>query len=437
MIGRQITQAAPRLLVMFFSFAFLGYLLNRLIPSTWITSFFGSGHACSLPLAATLGLPIYINSQASLPRLRAMLDSGMSQGAAQAFLISGAGTSQAAPALSPTRTPAPVPTLTPVPAFKARVAIGRAAGYDRALIRSQLEALFDNLGGIGDIVHSGSHVVIKTNLTGGNNFQAPDGFTPTETYATHPEVVRAVGELARDAGASQITIVEAVYDDQSYPGWGYTQIARDLNATLIDLNKPDPYTVFASAPVGVGYYFIQSFICHRILTEADAFISVAKMKCHYNAGITLSMKNLVGMLPYTLYRENTGDWWRSTLHAGDTGSRLPRILLDLNRARPIHLAVIDGVMTGEGGEAPRGSFKAVQPGVLVAEKNPVATDAVSAAVMSFDPTVEPPVAPFLRGDNYLNLARDLGLGTNKLDEIEVVGEKIQAVKYPFEPAWEM
>ena len=149
------------------------------------------------------------------------------------------------------------------------------------------------------------------------------------------------------------------------------------------------------------------------------------------------MKNLVGMLPYTLYRENTGDWWRSTLHAGDTGSRLPRILLDLNRARPIHLAVIDGVMTGEGGEAPRGSFKAVQPGVLVAGKNPVATDAVSAAVMSFDPTVEPPMAPFLRGDNYLNLASDLGLGTNKLDEIEVVGEKIQAVKYPFEPAWEM
>ena len=88
-----VFQDAPRLLVMFFSFAFLGYLLNGLIPNAWIASLFGSGHAYSVPLAATLGLPFYINSEASLPMVRAMLDSGMSQGAALAFLISGAGTS--------------------------------------------------------------------------------------------------------------------------------------------------------------------------------------------------------------------------------------------------------------------------------------------------------------------------------------------------------
>jgi uncharacterized membrane protein YraQ (UPF0718 family) len=93
MVGQQFYQDAPRLLVMFFSFAFLGYLINGLIPNSWITSLFGSGHAYSVPLAATFGLPFYINSEASLPMVRAMLDSGMSQGAALAFLISGAGTS--------------------------------------------------------------------------------------------------------------------------------------------------------------------------------------------------------------------------------------------------------------------------------------------------------------------------------------------------------
>jgi uncharacterized membrane protein YraQ (UPF0718 family) len=93
MIGQQLYLDAPRLLVMFFSFAFLGYLINGLIPSDWITGLFGNGHAYSVPLAATLGLPFYINSEASLPLVRAMLDSGMSQGAALAFLISGAGTS--------------------------------------------------------------------------------------------------------------------------------------------------------------------------------------------------------------------------------------------------------------------------------------------------------------------------------------------------------
>jgi hypothetical protein len=82
-----------RLLVMFAGFAFVGYVLNGLIPSSWVATLFGSGRVYSVPLAATLGLPLYINTEASLPLVRAMLDAGMSQGAALAFLISGAGTS--------------------------------------------------------------------------------------------------------------------------------------------------------------------------------------------------------------------------------------------------------------------------------------------------------------------------------------------------------
>jgi uncharacterized membrane protein YraQ (UPF0718 family) len=82
-----------RLLVMFGGFAFVGYFLNGLIPTSWVISLFGSGNIYNVPLAATLGLPFYINSEASLPLIRAMLDNGMSQGAALAFLISGSGTS--------------------------------------------------------------------------------------------------------------------------------------------------------------------------------------------------------------------------------------------------------------------------------------------------------------------------------------------------------
>ncbi len=85
--------AGKRLLVMFFGFAFIGYFLNGLIPQAWVTAIFGSGNIYSVPLAATLGLPLYINSEASLPLVRALLDGGMSQGAAMAFLITGAGTS--------------------------------------------------------------------------------------------------------------------------------------------------------------------------------------------------------------------------------------------------------------------------------------------------------------------------------------------------------
>jgi uncharacterized protein len=89
----EVWKVSKRLLPLFFGFTFIGYLLNGLIPTEWIVSLFGAGHAYSVPLAATLGLPFYINTEASLPLVSAMLDSGMSQGAALAFLITGAGTS--------------------------------------------------------------------------------------------------------------------------------------------------------------------------------------------------------------------------------------------------------------------------------------------------------------------------------------------------------
>jgi len=93
---QEVYDISKRLIPLFFGFTFVGYLLNGLIPTTWITSLFGAGHAYSIPLAATLGLPFYINTEASLPLVRAMLESGMSQGAALAFLITGAGTSMGA-----------------------------------------------------------------------------------------------------------------------------------------------------------------------------------------------------------------------------------------------------------------------------------------------------------------------------------------------------
>jgi uncharacterized membrane protein YraQ (UPF0718 family) len=93
MFLQEIFDTGKRLVVIFLAFAFIGYFLNGLIPPTWIAVIFGGGNIYSLPLAATLGLPLYVNTEASLPLVRAMLDAGMSQGAALAFLITGAGTS--------------------------------------------------------------------------------------------------------------------------------------------------------------------------------------------------------------------------------------------------------------------------------------------------------------------------------------------------------
>jgi uncharacterized protein (DUF362 family) len=114
---------------------------------------------------------------------------------------------------------------------------------------------------------------------------------------------------------------------------------------------------------------------------------------------------------------------------------VPRVIVDLNRARRIDFALIDGVRTSEGGEGPWiDGWTPLDAGALVAGKNPVATDAVAAAVMGFDPTAESRAeTPFLFCENHLRLASQAGLGPYHLDEIEIVGAALEDVRREFRP----
>jgi uncharacterized protein (DUF362 family) len=113
--------------------------------------------------------------------------------------------------------------------------------------------------------------------------------------------------------------------------------------------------------------------------------------------------------------------------------RVPRTVVDLVGARPIHLAIIEGVKTLTGGEGPWvGPYqKAVSPGVLMAGLNPVNTDAVAMSVMGFDPMADRGTPPFEQCDSTLKLAEDAGLGTRDLRRIEVIGASIAEVRFDF------
>jgi uncharacterized protein len=82
-----------KLIPLFFGFTAVGYLMIEAIPTQWLTDYLGEGSLLAVPLAAFLGIPAYINTEASLPLVASLMAGGMGVGPAMAFLVTGAGTS--------------------------------------------------------------------------------------------------------------------------------------------------------------------------------------------------------------------------------------------------------------------------------------------------------------------------------------------------------
>src|ERR1019366_2435183 len=98
-----------------------------------------------------------------------------------------------------------------------------------------------------------------------------------------------------------------------------------------------------------------------------------------------------------------------------------RTVVDLIAARPVHLAIVEGIKTMTGGEGPwiDEELKLVSPGVMVGGPNPVSTDAVAMAGRGSDAMASRGTPPFERCDSTLKLAEEAGIGTRDLKRIEV------------------
>jgi uncharacterized protein (DUF362 family) len=342
------------------------------------------------------------------------------------------------------------------------VAIARCRRYDFAMIKSTLSGVFDQLGGIRSLVN-GKTVSVKVNITGGwhvNIYSLP----PTETVYTHPMVVMAACSLFNDYGARRVVVCESIYAGAS----GRLAFAQSLyDVALFEATVPTiewentrnlgSGSQYGRINVGDGAYVYQSFQVNRRYLDTDLMVSIPKMKNHDVAGITLSMKNLFGIAPSALYSGSAQDETSTsarttTFHQGglsaaggevlpvtrvDEGYRVPRTVVDLNRARPIDLCIIDGIVSQHGGEgAWNGTpLGIVVPQLLVAGRNAVCTDTVAASVMGYDPLAQGGTKPFMNGDNMLQLAADRGIGTNRLADIDVLGLSIAEARYSYLPSF--
>ena len=351
----------------------------------------------------------------------------------------------------------------------APVAIARVKTYEAAELLPAMSRMFDQLGGLRRLVRNKT-IAIKVNLTG-----APTTRLGThaieETHYTHPGVVAAAAHLIGRAGARRIRIVESAYSsaeplEQHWhrAGWNPQDILSAAprvefeNTSFLGQGKQ-----YARLGVAHGGYVFPAFDVNHSYEDCDVFVSIAKMKEHGTAGVTLSMKNLFGVPPYTIYGVGAGVDEPSLTPQGpfamfhdgvrgpsksapqenfptapgdgrrDAGYRVPRIVVDLAAARPIQLAIVEGVRTMTGGEGPwvAEEHKVVAPGVIVAGLNPVSTDAVAMAVMGFDPLADRGVAPFERCESIVGLAEKVGLGSCDLRHIDVRGATIAQAKFDF------
>ncbi len=316
----------------------------------------------------------------------------------------------------------------------ATVAVGEAKMYDKNVLKTKIADMLDKLGGLGDLIKSGDTVGLKINLTGGDSsaqgWKRSTGVNAIDSYWTHPQIVNVVGELCKDAGAGKIIIIESIYDWKSINNYGFDQVADFLGAEIYDSNQIKPFSEYSLRDVGSKAFIYNSIYQNALFEEFDCFISLPKAKQHVSAGVTHAMKNLVGTLPQPKYQLN-GSSNRAAIHNHkdkldkNVNNNLCRVILDINSATKIHLAVNDAIDTTIGGEGPWcNTMRNKSFNRLIISKDVVAADTISTQVIGFDPwaadytdTFALPSTPCI---NYLREAQKIGLGVHDQDKIEVI-----------------
>jgi len=248
----------------------------------------------------------------------------------------------------------------------------------------------------------GKRVVIKPNIA---------DFSAERPIHTDARLIEALIIHLRDLGAREIILAEGPPHNRDtewlFRKSGFEALAKRQSVPLIDLNYDNISPVKCVNPRAT---LLKELYLPKTILSADVIISVPKMKTHRHAGITLSLKNMFGILPGMKY-----GWPKNTLH----WNGIPLSICEINGTLKTHYSIIDGVDGMEGYGPLLGTAR--KAGVLVMGDNALAVDATAARVMGIDPArVE-----------YLAMAHKIKLGSLRREDIAVAGEKIEKVRTDF------
>ncbi|HET7004410.1 MAG TPA: DUF362 domain-containing protein [Candidatus Binatia bacterium] len=247
----------------------------------------------------------------------------------------------------------------------------------------------------------GKRVVLKPNLV---------EFDPKGVINTNPAVIEAAIDAFRTLGA-EVVVAEGPGHrrDNEYllSASGLYDVVREHKVSYVDLNTDD----VRSTPVRSSYTRFKQLYLPETLFNADLLVSMPKMKTHHWAGVTLSMKNLFGIVPGAVY-----GWPKNILH----WQGIDNSILDINSSLPLpRFAIVDGIVGMEGNGPLQGQAKS--SGVLIFGDDFVSVDASAARLMKLEP----------RKVNHLAKADEF-LGNLANDKIEQIGEKLESLEQDFE-----
>ena len=287
-------------------------------------------------------------------------------------------------------------------AAPAHVAISQCASYEENILACITQLWRD---ANAPALHS-ARVVIKPNLV---------DFLDGRPSFTHPRVVEALIQFLRAVQrVRSVVIAEGTTFRRDSEALliqtGYAEMLERQHVEFVDLNYDDLVPVHLRG----GYARMDKLFLARTVVEADALISVPKLKTHHWTQVSGSIKNLFGIVPGIKY-----GWPKNTLHIKGIPAFLAELLDSL--PTPQRVGLVDGIVGMQGDGPLFGS--AVSSGVLALSTDFLALDATCARLMGFDPAQI----------DYLAFAAWAGLGHVDTNKIQTVGASLDLLRRNFQP----
>ena len=275
---------------------------------------------------------------------------------------------------------------------KSTVALIRCNNYDEELVYNKVKKGIELIGGLSAVIGKDEKVLVKPNLL--------VGAEPSKAITTHPSVLGAVFRCLKDEGYADVS-----YGDSN--GKPVSSIAKEMAVSMLDVPAAQygvPLADFQSSvkvenPSGS---VAKKFVLAKAVCDADAIISVCKMKTHALERITGAVKNQYGCI----YAGN-----KAVGHAHYPNADVfAKQLVDLNMYIKPRLFIMDGILAMEGNGPASGT--PVMMNTILVSTDPVALDTVFASLVNLDPMSVP--------TNFYG--EKMGLGNAKPENITVLSE---------------